>query len=494
MRLKKFLKIRYRLILKYIGVLVAGGGLYLLTPLFSLLFFPGEVNYSLSFVIPALIGIFFGALLYFFNRSSFEVTLNLKEGGVIVVISWLVVILLFSLPFYLTGIADFTGAVFESTSGITTTGLTVVEEDSVPKMFLLWRSLMQLLGGAGLVVVMMAAIINPYGFGMFQAEGREDQLVPHVKRSAKLISTIYISYSLAGIVLYYLAGMNLFDSINHSFAALSTGGFSTSPASIGAWDSLSVELVTILLMLLGGINFATHYVLLKGKYRLFFKNGEIRFSGFVLLFSIPLVSFLGLRGISTAVSEAVRTGSFQVISALTTTGFSTVSLAGWPALAFFTIIILMLIGGGAGSTAGGLKQFRVHALFCVLFSEIKRIVLPDRAVYNTHVWRGEKQVRLDNEQIKEIASFVALYFVTFTVGVLIFLSYGYEIRESLFEFASALGTVGLSTGITGPEAPRGILWTQTAGMFLGRLEFLIIFVSIIKLLSDVRALVRADQL
>jgi trk system potassium uptake protein TrkH len=457
----------------------------LITPLVALLWTPGEIHLAHAFINPALIALATGFLLYILTRNNnSDATLTLQEGGVIVVISWLLAAVFFALPFIFAGKLDFTRAVFESISGITTTGLSVVNENTTPVVFLLWRSIMQFLGGAGLAVIMLSAIINPYGFGIYQAEGRSDQLLPHVKRSAKMIMIIYSGYVLSGIGIYWLLGMGLFDSVNHSMAALSTGGFSTRPESIGYYNSLPIEIATVVLMILGNLNFATHYVFLRGKFKTFFRNGEIKLQFFLYSLFIPLIAFLGLGGLANHLADSFRIALFQTISALSTTGFSTVSFTNWSAFGVMSIILLMLVGGGAGSTAGGIKQFRIHFLFKSLIVEIKNTFKPKNTVSYDYVWRGNNQMKITANRVRSVAHFVFLYLLIYFSGVLIFLSQGFELKESMFEFGSALGTVGLSIGIVGAEASNTILWTCSVAMFLGRLEFMIIFISIVKIFKD----------
>ncbi len=237
---------------------------------------------------------------------------------------------------------------------------------------------MQLMGGAGLAVIALSSILPMQGMGLYMAEARSDQLLPHVQRSTQMIMKIYLGYITGGVILYYLVGMSLFDAINYSIAAISTGGFSTVQASIGHWNSIPVELVTIVLMFLGTINFATHFTLLQGKFKTFFRNGEIRLMGLLLLISIPLVSFVGLNGLYGNMGENVRNSVFQLVSALSTTGFGTIDFATCPIFANLFVIFFMLIGGGTGSTAGGIKQFRIYIVLKSIYWEIKQHFSPKK--------------------------------------------------------------------------------------------------------------------
>jgi trk system potassium uptake protein TrkH len=301
-----------------------------------------------------------------------------------------------------------------------------------------------------------------------------------------MILTIYSGYVLAGILLYYLLGMSLFDAINHSMAALSTGGFSTKANSIGEWNSLPLELCTTVLMLLGSMNFAAHYLLLRGKFRSVLKNGEAQLLLFIIAFFTPLSAFLGLRGLYPNLPQTLRVSSFQVISAITTTGFSTVSFSNWNAFSILGIVLLMTIGAATNSTGGGIKLYRIYLLIKSLLWEIRQYFIPKSAISMHYIWRGENKFYVEASHIREVANYTFLYLGTYFVGVMIFLAKGYPLAESMFEFASALGTVGLSIGITPKDAPPLILWTEIAGMFLGRLEFYVIFFSLIKLFKDMK--------
>ncbi len=343
---------------------------------------------------------------------------------------------------------------------------------------------MQFFGGAGLAVIMLSAIIGPHGLGLYVAEGRTDKLLPSIAKSTKLILIIYGSYVIAGVVLYTLVGMPLFDSINHAMAALSTGGFSTKEASIGYYNSIGIELVTIILMFAGTTNFVAHYVLLRGRIKEFFKIGEVKFMLFLLGTLIPIVTFISLRPIYGSLGESFRVGAFELISALSTTGFAIVEYNVWPAFAVFIMIVLMMIGGGTGSTAGGIKLYRVFLLCKSLLWNIKSYLQPKSLVEENYINRPDGKFYVSKSHVLEVANFFFLVLLTYIIGVAIFLAHGYPLLDSMFEFASSIGTVGLSVGITSASAPIGIIWTQIFGMILGRLEFFVILFAIIKVLRD----------
>jgi len=474
----------YAAILSYTGVILMIVGLLLLTPLTVLFFWPEEARHAPGFLLPAaLLGGIGIALWRGFQRKE-PAILTVQEGGVIVLLSWVAACVFSAFPLMLTIKLNFTQAVFEAVSGYSTTGLSVVDVTTAPKMVLLWRTIMQFAGGSGFVIIMLSAIAGPAGPGLSIAEGRTDQLVPHVRHSAKLVLYIYSGYTLFGIIALWLAGMSMFDAVNHAIPAVSTGGFSTRAESIGFWNSPLIEAITIVLMVLGNLNFLTSYLLLRGKFKAFINNGEVRlFALFGSISILMLFLFISQRQYPP-LTKSVRVAMFEAVSALTTTGFSTVSYTNWSDFGVFIILLLMLIGGGTCSTAGAIKQYRVYLLYKTVVWEITRFFKPRTAIIENAVWQGEQKVFVSDSHIKNVAAFVFLYLATFFIGSGILMAYGYPIRDALFEYASSLGTVGLSVGVSSLSAPSGVLWAETVGMFLGRLEFFVIVVSIAKIIKD----------
>lgn len=485
MREAAYLRQRYRATLSYTGLILAILAALMLTPLLALLAWPTESGQAWAFLLPAALAAGLGLAGWRLLRPREEVVLTVQEGGVIVLLSWLAVCLLSAVPFMAVSGLNFTQAVFESVSGWTTTGLSVVDVTKASHVVLLWRSIMQLAGGAGLAIIMLSAITGPTGPAFSLAEGRE-QLVPHVRQSAKLVVSIYSGYMVVGTAALWLAGMSAFDAVNHAFAALSTGGFSTRPESIGYWNSVAVEAVTIPLMILGNLSFITAWLMLRRKFRAVGRNGEIRLMAVMVPLCAVLLFLLTARGLYPTLGKSVRVAVFETVTALTTTGFSTVGYGDWNSFGWVVLIVLMLIGGGTCSTAGGIKQYRVFLLWKSLLWELRRSLLPRTAVTENPVWEADCVVFVQDARLRQIGVFVFLYLLTFATGTAILAAHGYGLKESLFEYASAVGTVGLSVGVTSPTAPPGVLWAEIVGMLLGRLEFFVILASAAKLARDVK--------
>lgn len=481
-----FLKRRYATVLHSTGVLFFIVSLIILSPLIALPFYFNELRQAPAFVLPAaLLALIALALVRVFkpHRST---TLSIQEASVIVFISWTMLCIFSAFPLMLGEKLTFTQGVFEAASGYSTTGLTVVDVTKCSHLIMLWRSIMQFAGGAGLAILMLSAIISVAGANLSLAEGRTDQLVPQVKQSARLVLYIYAGYVLAGVLGYCLLGMSLFDAVNHSIAAVSTGGFSTRVESIGYWDSAAIEGLTIALMILGNMNFLTSYLLLQGNFKAVVRNGEIRVMAVLIAVTFLVVVLFVTPALFPLMSKSLRVAIFETVSALTTTGFSTVGYRNWNSLGFLVLILLMTIGGGTCSTAGGLKQYRIYLLYKTVVWDIKRFFLPRSAIVESYVWQGENKDYIKDDRIRQVTRFIFLYFVVYCVAVAVLCAYGNTLQDSMFEIAAALANAGLSIGITAASAPAAVLWTETLCMFLGRLEFFVIFLGIGVLLKDAK--------
>ncbi len=443
MRIDVDLHERYRSIVSFTGLIVALCGLIMFAPLITLQWWPAETASAPGFFFPGLALAAAGFVLWRLPIPRRDLVLSIQDGGVIVLLSWVIVTLVSALTFVFVLHLSFTQAFFESVSAWTTTGLSVVDVESAPRVILLWRSIMQLAGGAGMAIILVTLAGGPMGPGLSVAEGRSDQLVPHVRRSARLVLTIYAGYAVVGSLALRAAGMSWFDAVNHAFCAVSTGGFSTRAASLGYWNSPWIEAITIIFMLLGSTNFQISYLLLRGRFGAVWRNGEVQTVTLLSALAIPLVVVFATGALYVGVGQQVRVAIFEVVTAITTTGFTTSAGAvyeGWPRMGIFILILLMLVGGGTGSTAGGIKQLRICLLARAVWWEIRRLCLPPRTVIDTSFWRGDEHVPASDRSIAQVASFVVAYLVIYTLGVGVLVGYDYGLQESLFEYASALGT------------------------------------------------------
>jgi trk system potassium uptake protein TrkH len=283
--------------------------------------------------------------------------------------------------------------------------------------------------------------------------------------------------------------MGWFDSVIHTFAALSTGGFSTHVESIAWYKSKPIEAVSIILMILGNLNFLNAYILFRGKVKEFLRNGEIKVQFFLIPLATILLMFFLTDRLYGSISQGFRIAIFETVSALTTTGFTSTVYTNWSEFGLLVLTLLMLIGGGTNSTAGGIKQYRLYFLWKSFILMLKELTSPPGRVIRSSYWWGDRKLYINNGIIQSLFFFLMLYLGAYVTGVIVLTAYGYDLRDTVFEFASALSNSGLSVGITSVKMPLGAIWTETVGMFIGRLEILIIFVGFAKLFRDGKRLV-----
>lgn len=417
-----------------------------------------------------------GIVLRFSCRDAKEP--ELKHAMITAALAWLVVPAFSSLFFvFIEGMSPL-DSLFEAISGWTGTGLTMIAHpSSLTHTIQFWRSLMQWVGGAGVIVLMVTILARPGtgAFLLYKAEAREGKIRPSVVSTVRIIWWIYLLLTSIGIVLFYLAGMSPWEAINHAMTALGTGGFSITDNSMASYNNPLIELTIIPMMILGAIPFLVHYKVLKGNVRVFFKDMQCRALFIILLLLlIPLFVENYVSSYST-ISDTLRFSSFQLISGLTCTGFQTTDVHLWPGTALGIVCIAMLIGGGAGSTAGGIKLIRIVIVVKEVSWSLMKAFLPKRAVKPFRF--GERL--LDEEQMNRIISeadliiILWILFLFLGVGVLSHVvAPQYTLTEVIFEVASAQGNVGLSTGITNAGLSCIGKVMLILNMWIGRLEII----------------------
>lgn len=431
-------------ILRYIGFLF-------LVPIIVALIYSEYYLIHIFFITGALVSL--GGYVLSKCFESDKVT-TFKHALVTVALIWLIVPAISTIPLLMLKI-DFLNAFFETMSAWTGTGLTIITDvEIMPYALLFWRSFMQWIGGIGIVVAVLAGLFRPGG-ALFLAEGREEKIKPNIINTIKTIWWVYILYTCIGIALLALK-MPIFDSFNHAMTAIGTGGMSIKNLNIGYYNSFYVEAVCMLLMLLGGISFLSHYYLLKGKIKKFLF--DVQFKSLIAVLTIASVvlllsSFIPLRQIL-----------FHAVSALTCTGLGTTDIAGWGNIAKSILILLMIIGGSAGSTSGGLKILRVDIFIKSIYWHLRQLLTPDIIIQKKI---GERI--LEDKHITGVLSFILLYIIFLALGTFILIGEGFPVINSFFEVASAQGNVGLSTGIT-QNATFLSKIALIGNMWIGRLE------------------------
>ncbi len=392
----------------------------------------------------------FGILL--FKAFSSRLDISVREGFAVVTLGWSLFAVLGALPFYLSGaIPSFLDACFETMSGFTTTGATILTEiETLPQSLLLWRAMTHWFGGMGIIVLSLAILpmLGVGGMQLFKAEvpgPTADRLKPRIQDTAKLLWEVYVLLTAAEVVLLMCGGMSLFDSLCHAFATLATGGFSTRNASVAAYDSAYIDWVVTLFMFLAGVNFSLHYHALRGKVEEFWKSEEFRIYLYLTLGATALLSFFNQGAVYSSLAESIRYSAFQVTSILTTTGFATADYEQWPLIAQYILISLMFIGGCAGSTAGGMKVARILLLFKHAHVQLYRLIHP-RAVKLVKL--GERPV--DREVMQSILGFFALFIGTFVAASLLMSLAGMDLVSAGAAVIATLGNIGPGLGSVGP--------------------------------------------
>ncbi len=465
-------------------------GVIMLLPILILPFYPDEANQIQCFIVPGVLSIFAGYLIKLFTADYKLTNLNLRRhsGSVIVLLIWIVSILAGSVPFLLTGDYTFTQAIFEATSGFTTTGFTVTNVEEVSHLILLYRSVLHLFGGVGLILILSSVLSNIYGMQLFNAEGHTDRLTPSLLHSARTILYIYLGFIIGGSILYVAFGMHWFDAINHAISAVATGGFSTKNDSLGYWHSVPIDIVTIVLMLLGSTNFMASLLLIKGKFRDFFSHCETRVTMFLIAVVTPIVTVMLLvNNICPNTLSAIDNGLFQVVSILTTTGLSTLNnFLPNASFALIPLFVLMLVGGHSGSTAGGMKAGRVALAARSLFYDVREQIEPKRVVRSREINRFGKNEKILSAEQSHNYTYLFMYMIIGFAGAFGLTLCGNSFTDSVIEFFSALGTVGMSIGVVGLEMSNAEMWIIIGGMIIARLEIYIIILGVSRLCMDVR--------
>ncbi len=471
---------KINIVLKTIGLLLMVFSLTQIPPiLIDFIYSEGEF---FSFVISFVLTFIGGYLVWFFNRNTTQ-NFRIREGILIVVCFWVVLSLFGTLPFLLTdSIKDltFASALFESMSGLTTTGATVLSQlDDLPKSILFYRQQLQWLGGIGIIVLAVAILpfLGVGGMELYHAEYSgisKDRLTPKVRQTAIALWKIYLSLTILCALGYFFSGMSFFDAVSHSFSTIAIGGFSTHDASIGHFNSMSIELVAMFFMFLSGINFSLHFVVWNNlNFVDYWRDSEFKTYIFILISATVIILItLGLNNQYNNSTDTLRYGLFQTISMATTTGFVSQKFSSWPVAIPLFLILLSFIGACVGSTGGGIKVVRVLMMFRLGMKEIKKFIHPSAQV-NVKL----NQSSVSEQTLVSVLGFFSLYTIAFILILTMLMFTGLDQVSSFSATAAtmnnlgpALGTVADNYSALGDTAK----WILSFSMLIGRLEVLTI--------------------
>ncbi len=469
----------YKTVFFTLGVLQIILGLSMMIPIIAQFIY---LEIDSSFIAGSIITIVFG-MLFFLSNLNHDKKLNLQQAFLLTALSWLSVAVFGSLPFIFSALnLSITDAFFESMSGITTTGSTIISNlEKTPKAILLWRAILQWLGGIGIIVmaITLMPIMNVGGMQLFKISSNDssEKILPKSKEIATRLIYIYSSLTLLCAITYFSFGMSIFDSLTHSMTTIATGGFSNYNSSIGYFDSAFIEISSMIFIIMGSLPFIVYIKFLNGDKKIFFSDSQIKFFIKIIIYTIIILCiYLAIQ--NNSMSEFnLRAIFFNVISILTGTGYVTGEFDEWGSFPLVIFFILMFIGGCAGSTTCGIKVFRIQILYQFISNQLKKIIYP-KGIF---IIKYDKN-SVDDKFIASIISFIFLYFLIFFVISALLSLTGLDFITAISGAATSISNVGPGLGVMiGPNGNFSTLpdiskWILTMGMILGRLELFAILV------------------
>lgn len=465
----------FKIIINITGFLIMLVGLFMLAGIpFSIYYHTDDIS---SLVISSIITMFIGFVLWFLTKKSDNKDIGKREGYLIVTLGWISMSVFGAIPFIIYGsIPSYADAFFETMSGFTTTGATILTNiEAVPAGLLFWRSLTQWLGGMGIIVLSLAIlpILGIGGMQLYTAEVpgiSKDKFHPRVRETAKRLWGIYVVLTIAEVLLLLLGGMNLFDAINHSFTTMATGGFSTKNASTAYFQSPFIQYVFIVFMFFAGMNFTLHYSAFHGRFDFFKKNTEFRFYFFFIIIVSIVVAIIHHPHVNRHWSESIQQSFFHVTSLVTTTGYVSSDYEFWAPFSRMIFFVLLFMGGCAGSTGGGIKFARHYLLIKNGLLELKRLLHP-RAIIPVR-FNGKA---VGPEIISNVQAFFIFYIGLIVIGSIALSVIGLDFITAAGAVTTCIGNVGPGIGTVGPannfaHLPDIAKWILSFYMLMGRLE------------------------
>ena len=467
----------YKTVFFTLGILQIILGIFMLIPIIAQ-FFYSEIDSS--FFGASIVTVIFGTL-FFLSNLDHDKKLNLQQAFLLTALSWLSIAIFGSLPFIFSNIEfSITNAFFESMSGITTTGSTIISNlESMPKAILFWRAILQWLGGIGIIVmaITLMPIMNVGGMQLFKISNNDssEKILPKSKQIALRLIYIYSSLTALCAITYQILGMSIFDSLTHSMTTIATGGFSNYNESIGFFDSVSIEISAMIFIILGSLPFIVYIKFLSGNKKILFSDIQIRTFIKIIFFSIIILSLFLILDNSAQLN--FRSVLFNVISILTGTGYVNAQFDNWGGFPLMLFLSLMFIGGCAGSTTCGIKIFRIQILYSFISNQLKKIIYPKGVFILKY-----DQNPVDNKFIASIISFIYMYLIIFFIISALLSLTGLDFITAISGAATSISNVGPGLGsIIGPNGNFSSLpdiskWILALGMILGRLELFAILV------------------
>lgn len=462
----------YNIIAYYLAIVLMVLGMFMIIPIANAIIFHDPDKYLYSFLISSLLSIIVGVILYYKTEYDKNMKLSLKASLFFVMLIWLITTLFSALPFMISGDLSFIDAYFESMSGITSTGFTLYESSLLPYSIAIWRSTLQWFGGLGIIFLLL--VISPSISNLkrlYLAEGKTEQINPNIVHNAINFIKIYLVLTIIGITLYLLTGLSPFDAVCYSFTALGTGGFSVNPTNLDDFINPFIQMVTLLLMIMGGTNFLIHYRIMKRDWSNIIRDVELRvFFTIIIVATIVIALNLYFEGFyNHDIIMVLRHSLFQVTSVLTSTGFSTTDINLWTPFSTSILVLLMFIGGCVCSTAGGIKVYNIIIMFKSIIWEVQRMFLPKNMVIKRRVFHDRQSRQISSETISIIHTYIFLYVLLFIVSTAIVLIHCQDIHLAVSVVAASVGNTGLAPSYIDSSLPLIIKLVLIFDFWAGRI-------------------------
>lgn len=459
MSLMNFQKIKsneLKIIVHYIGFVVVCIALFMAVPIFVSCIYNDSISYFNSFIISTIISLSVGLILFFRFNSKNLFNLSIKGSLILVLSIWIISALFCSLPFIMSGDLSFIDAYFESMSGITSTGFTMYSSVPAAYSIRIWRSMLQWFGGLGIIFLLLVLLPSIVSLKrLYFAEGRTEQMTPNIKHTSIIFIKLYVILTIFAISLYLLVGLDVFNAVCYTFSGLGTGGFVSDPNNLNNFSNPLFQIVTMIIMIMGGTNFILHYHLMKGNWRNIYKDIEVRYMFLFIAIAtiIVMINLFQNNLYNQDLLVIFRNALFQVISILTSTGFQSTDINNWPVLSYHVLIILMFIGGSICSTASGIKIYNIVIVLKSIWWEIQSLFLPKNIIHYRKLYHNNKEITITNESLKQVFTFIFAYLALFVVSTGILLFFCSDFKIAIAIVAGSIGNTGLGPSYINTSIP-----------------------------------------
>lgn len=455
----------------FTGIICIILGIFLFLPAICAYIFNDELRFKYAFLVSAIITLTAGILIIHFYGKKNLTNLSLKGSLIFVFTIWGVTAIFSALPYYFSGSLNFLDSCFQAMSGITTTGFSLLEITRAPYSLAFWGAFTQWFGGLGIIIFILVIIPTSTNLKrLYFAEGRTEQMTPNIKHTAMIFIKLYLALTIISVSSYLFFGLSVFDSICYGITSIATGGLSIFPESVNYFNEVPLQAITTILMLLGSTNFILLYRVIKGNFKAYYKDSEVKTMFIIMTIATILIS-LSLYANHTYGSNiftTIRQALFQVISIMSSTGFTSTNINIWPPFCYHIMIILMICGGGICSTASGIKLYNVYILFKTLRWEGQSIFLPKNSVIVKKVYHDGRYIDLTNDQIRPVLIYILVYIMIFLFSATIILAYSHDIQISYLIAASAIGNIGLGPDFVNITTPIPIKIIMIIEFWIGR--------------------------